>query len=177
MSMSTLARFNTVMAVERNEWYVCIVVWVMPILMMVAAPRLPDRIALLVVDVLPDAWENFLRQAQGPHVVQIFQKAQLNQGGMDRDNTLGWQHHEFFGNRWQRIHKPERQRYLKNAYRVLLTRARQGMVIVVPEGTSDDATSSTTAHSATCRTLGCLACKRCRHATRPLQFGEPVGCG
>jgi hypothetical protein len=30
--------------------------------------------------------------------------------------------------------------YLKNAYRVLLTRARQGMVIVVPEGTEQDPT-------------------------------------
>lgn len=30
--------------------------------------------------------------------------------------------------------------YLKNAYRVLLTRARQGMVIVVPEGDPSDPT-------------------------------------
>jgi hypothetical protein len=30
--------------------------------------------------------------------------------------------------------------YLKNAYRVLLTRARQGMVIVVPNGDSEDPT-------------------------------------
>ena len=29
---------------------------------------------------------------------------------------------------------------MKNAYRVLLTRARQGMVIVVPEGSDEDAT-------------------------------------
>lgn len=52
----------------------------------------------------------------------------------------GWQHHEFHGSRWQRIRKPHRQRYLENAYRVLLTRARQGMVIVVPEGSVNDAT-------------------------------------
>ena len=57
-----------------------------------------------------------------------------------RRGPQGWQHHEFFGNRWQRIHKPDRQRYLKNAYRVLLTRARQGMVIVVPEGAVEDET-------------------------------------
>jgi len=36
--------------------------------------------------------------------------------------------------------KKERQEYLKNAYRVLLTRARQGMIIVVPNG-STEATS------------------------------------
>jgi hypothetical protein len=52
----------------------------------------------------------------------------------------GWSHHSFVGHRWQRINKPDRQTYLKNAYRVLLTRARQGMVIVVPEGDSEDPT-------------------------------------
>jgi DUF2075 family protein len=50
----------------------------------------------------------------------------------------GWVHRSFCGSKWQRISKPERQIYLKNAYRVLLTRARQGMVIVVPEGSPDD---------------------------------------
>lgn len=51
-----------------------------------------------------------------------------------------WEHWAFVGDRWNRIHKPERQMYLKNAYRVLLTRARQGMVIVVPEGDPEDPT-------------------------------------
>jgi superfamily I DNA and/or RNA helicase len=36
--------------------------------------------------------------------------------------------------------KPYRKIYQKNAYRVLLTRARQGMVIVVPEGDNNDHT-------------------------------------
>ncbi len=52
----------------------------------------------------------------------------------------GWEHFSFVGDRWNRIRKPERQMYLKNAYRVLLTRARQGMVIVVPSGDSEDHT-------------------------------------
>ncbi|MBY0411827.1 MAG: DUF2075 domain-containing protein [Burkholderiaceae bacterium] len=52
----------------------------------------------------------------------------------------GWRHHQFVGNKWQNINKVERQTYLKNAYRVLLTRARQGMVIVVPQGDSEDPT-------------------------------------
>lgn len=52
----------------------------------------------------------------------------------------GWQHWSFKGNKWQKINKPERQNYLKNAYRVLLTRARQGMVIVIPPGDNDDHT-------------------------------------
>lgn len=52
----------------------------------------------------------------------------------------GWEHWSFVGSRWNRIRKVERQAYLKNAYRVLLTRARQGMVIVVPEGDLEDPT-------------------------------------
>jgi hypothetical protein len=57
-----------------------------------------------------------------------------------RHGARGWSHHEFKGSRWNRINKPERQRYLENAYRVLLTRARQGMVLVVPEGEVTDPT-------------------------------------
>jgi Uncharacterized conserved protein (DUF2075) len=51
-----------------------------------------------------------------------------------------WGHWSFQGSRWNQIRKLERQNFLKNAYRVLLTRARQGMVIVVPEGDPDDLT-------------------------------------
>jgi hypothetical protein len=52
----------------------------------------------------------------------------------------GWRHWSFCGDRWNHIHKTERQSYLKNAYRVLLTRARQGMVIFVPNGDPEDVT-------------------------------------
>ena len=51
-----------------------------------------------------------------------------------------WSSHSFVGDSWQRVQKAERKQYLKNAYRVLLTRARQGMVIFVPPGESSDAT-------------------------------------
>ncbi len=57
-----------------------------------------------------------------------------------RYSDEGWKTFSFVGSKWQHIHKIERKRYLINAYRVLLTRARQGMVIVVPEGSSDDHT-------------------------------------
>jgi len=53
-----------------------------------------------------------------------------------------WQYWSFRGNRWMHILKEVRQNYLKNAYRVLLTRARQGMVIVVPNGDEEDPTRS-----------------------------------
>jgi hypothetical protein len=42
--------------------------------------------------------------------------------------------------RWNKIRAAERKSYLKNAYRVLLTRARQGMVVLVPEGSDSDVT-------------------------------------
>lgn len=57
-----------------------------------------------------------------------------------RFTHAGWQHWSFIGDHWNHIRKAERQVYLKNAYRVLMTRARQGMVIVVPAGDLDDPT-------------------------------------
>ncbi|MDD4991179.1 MAG: DUF2075 domain-containing protein [Paludibacter sp.] len=57
-----------------------------------------------------------------------------------RYSNDGWKTYSFVGNKWQNINKEERKLYLKNAYRVLLTRARQGMVIVVPEGNAEDHT-------------------------------------
>lgn len=46
----------------------------------------------------------------------------------------------FRGTRWEKRNQLASQQYLKNAYRVLLTRARQGMIIYVPTGSADDAT-------------------------------------
>ena len=57
-----------------------------------------------------------------------------------RHSSHGWEHWSFCGDRWKRILRTERQAYLKNSYRVLLTRARQGMVIVIPEGERADPT-------------------------------------
>ena len=49
-------------------------------------------------------------------------------------------YYRFRGTQWNHICQEQRKNYLKNAYRVLLTRARQGLVIFVPEGDADDAT-------------------------------------
>lgn len=49
-------------------------------------------------------------------------------------------YHIFRGDRWLGLHKEDRRNYLRNAYRVLLTRARQGMVIFVPPGEDHDPT-------------------------------------
>ena len=51
-----------------------------------------------------------------------------------------WGFYSFKGTRWNKVNAADRRRYLLNAYRVLLTRARQGMVIVVPEGEAHDPT-------------------------------------
>ncbi len=52
----------------------------------------------------------------------------------------GWEYKNFRGTKWQNINNEVRRRYLLNAYRVLLTRARQGMVIFIPEGSNTDRT-------------------------------------
>jgi len=66
-----------------------------------------------------------------------------------RHTSDGWRHFSFRGERWERVNKHDRQLYLKNAYRVLLTRARQGMVIVVPEGEDLDPTRAGTFYDPT----------------------------
>lgn len=51
-----------------------------------------------------------------------------------------WTYNNFSGTKWQNIASEERKLYLKNAYRVLLTRARQGMAIFIPRGSEFDKT-------------------------------------
>ncbi|SIS69576.1 DUF2075 domain-containing protein [Insolitispirillum peregrinum] len=51
-----------------------------------------------------------------------------------------WGMFKFSGTKWQNVQAEDRRRYLLNAYRVLLTRARQGMVIFVPQGDERDPT-------------------------------------
>jgi Uncharacterized conserved protein (DUF2075) len=51
-----------------------------------------------------------------------------------------WHHHQFRGTVWQRVKNSSQKVFLTNAYRVLLTRARQGMVIYVPKGDPADPT-------------------------------------
>lgn len=51
-----------------------------------------------------------------------------------------WQHFNFRSDKWQNINSQDNRAYQLNAYRVLLTRARQGMIICVPEGSATDPT-------------------------------------
>jgi hypothetical protein len=51
-----------------------------------------------------------------------------------------WISQAFKGTRWQSVNDESRRLYLKNAYRVILTRARQGMALFVPKGDPSDLT-------------------------------------
>ena len=66
-----------------------------------------------------------------------------------RFNDSGWSYHDFRGTKWQSIKNLDNQIYLRNAYRVLLTRARQGMVIFVPPGAPADPTRSSAYYDST----------------------------
>ncbi len=61
-----------------------------------------------------------------------------------------WSLHSFRGAKWTDVKKPERRQYLKNAYRVLLTRARQGMAIFVPPKAKRDRTRSPEFYEGVC---------------------------
>ncbi|MBI2438098.1 MAG: DUF2075 domain-containing protein [Lentisphaerae bacterium] len=70
-----------------------------------------------------------------------------------RFTESGWGYHIFRGDRWCRLHNEDRRNYLRNAYRVLLTRARQGMVIFVPPGEGNDPTRAPAFYDSTFRYL------------------------
>lgn len=59
-----------------------------------------------------------------------------------RFNNNQFEYYNFKGTTWQNVRNEENILYLKNAYRVLLTRARQGFVIFVPPGDVNDITAT-----------------------------------
>jgi hypothetical protein len=71
-----------------------------------------------------------------------------------------WEHYQLrSGTKWQNINKIENQEYQINAYRVLLTRARQGMVLVVPKGDVKDPTRNPAYYDSTYEYLKGLGIK------------------
>ena len=54
--------------------------------------------------------------------------------------TSSWKQYSFRGSKWMNINDPKIRKYQINAYRVILTRARRGMVIYVPKGSPEDHT-------------------------------------
>ncbi|MEP6590273.1 MAG: DUF2075 domain-containing protein [Gemmatimonadota bacterium] len=73
-----------------------------------------------------------------------------------RYTESGWSHHRFRGSSWVQVRKDDARQYLVNAYRVLLTRARQGMVIFVPPGDEGDPTRAPGYYDQTYRYLAAL---------------------
>ncbi|MEN0038055.1 MAG: DUF2075 domain-containing protein [Cellvibrio sp.] len=70
-----------------------------------------------------------------------------------RHNGKSFEHWNFRGARWEQIKLDDKQRYLENTYRVLLTRARQGMIIYIPLGNIKDTTRSSDFYDNTYRYL------------------------
>ena len=54
------------------------------------------------------------------------------------EDGSGWDYYSFRGSAWNKRRKEEQKRYLVNSYRVLLTRARQGMILFVPKGVDEE---------------------------------------
>lgn len=54
-----------------------------------------------------------------------------------------WHYYNFSGTCWNHVNLDNKRIYLKNSYRVLLTRARQGMAIFIPKGNNEDQTRLT----------------------------------
>jgi hypothetical protein len=85
---------------------------------------------------------NYLEDVASEFLVQGLE---LDWGGVCWDGDFHqddgmWICQSFKGTNWQAINDPSKQLYLKNAYRVILTRARQGMVIFIPNGDVSDRT-------------------------------------
>ena len=117
-----------------------------------SAQRLKPHAVDIRVNIDPVHW--FLDDANDTRSSQYLEDAatEFQVQGLELDWTIvawdadlrrvedQWGFHSFRGKSWTDIRKADRRRYLLNAYRVLLTRARQGMVIFVPPGRQRDRT-------------------------------------
>jgi len=68
-------------------------------------------------------------------------------------NNSKWKYQNFKGTKWMKINQDISKEYLKNTYRVLLTRARQGMIIYLPKGSNTDITRPSGFYEETCNYL------------------------
>jgi hypothetical protein len=62
-------------------------------------------------------------------------------GDLSHDGN-GWVFKDFVGAKWTTIGVETKKNFLLNAYRVLMTRARQGLIIYIPYGDDNDKTRS-----------------------------------
>jgi hypothetical protein len=87
--------------------------------------------------------------------------------------TGGWRYRDFTGTKWNQIRSAAAQRYRLNAYRVLLTRARQGMAIVVPEGDALDPTRNPSFYDPTWNYLLSLGLRQLPDSATPSLTPSP----
>jgi hypothetical protein len=80
-----------------------------------------------------------------------------------------WNYHSFRGKKWNVVQKRARKQYLLNAYRVLLTRARQGMVICVPHGEKTDPTRNSAYYDSTFEYLAGIGIPTLSQGITPLK--------
>jgi len=66
-----------------------------------------------------------------------------------------WQFRTFSGSRWNAMNDPAKKEYLRNAYRVLLTRSRQGLIIYIPRVDGSDPTRPSDFYDGTYAFLQC----------------------
>lgn len=64
-----------------------------------------------------------------------------------------WLPRRFRGTKWQKVNQDAEAQYVLNKYRVLLTRARRGMILWVPHGTEGDRTQEPELFDATANLL------------------------
>lgn len=116
------------------------------------AKRLKANGVFVDTDIIAENWFlNDCEDVRSSHFLEDVATEFLVQGleldwciiGWDADyryNGEEFEHWKFKGTNWEQVKKGDKQRYLENAYRVLLTRARQGMIIYVPLGDPKDKT-------------------------------------
>lgn len=86
-------------------------------------------------------------------------------GDLTWSDSGGWVYRRFSGSRWQAIRNEDIQENLVNKYRVLLSRARESLVVWVPPGDPEDETREPSRMDATARFL-----LRCGVAALPKEF-------
>lgn len=102
-------------------------------------------------DYLEDAAPEF--QVQG---LELDWACVVTWDGDLRFNAEEWSCHDFRSNRWCHIVNADNRVYLRHAYRVRLTRARQGMVVFIPFGEATDPTRAPAFYDATFNDLADL---------------------
>jgi len=72
---------------------------------------------------------------------------------LQHEGLGGWTMRKLIGAKWNKLKQARSRRYLLNSYRVLLTRAREGMIIWVPRGDESDPTREPAGYEETAQFL------------------------